>query len=338
MTLVIPYLFMQSPWVTSKLVESLARWEKLTLSGSIQVPHPFCQIHLNPSFGWHTARAFARARTTFPLVAIGRDRWLFRAYLLHLNPNGHSDLSVREAYNISRQPSTSAKLKAMLITGLGDPIDAHLDIVAAKSGIPRPTVEAFEVLFFNVLDRHQDGAYISHIVYPDGRAVELKEDYFETTPIPDLLLRVAYNKRDIDLVARLSGMDASCCAKELASLQNAGSELEKHIMANALLIGEIWLLNQPSVGMQRAIALLTAKRSARKPIKPLALPEDYDVSAQLRAALEPMGPAMTEADQDEVRTKFPPGRSYRHDEDGNIFVIDDDDELPHRATKTTTPQ
>jgi hypothetical protein len=56
-------------------------------------------------------------------------------------------------------------------------IDAHLALVAEVTGIPRLTVEAFEILFFNVLDSHQDGLYLSNWAYPRGRLVEFDEDY-----------------------------------------------------------------------------------------------------------------------------------------------------------------
>jgi hypothetical protein len=149
---------------------------------------------------------------------LGRDHWLFRAYMMHLNPSAYHDPDVDAAYYLSQQATTSAKLKAMLIAGLSEPVDAHLDIVAEKTGISRRTVEAFEVLFFNVLDRHEDGLYLSEIVYPEGRQVEFAENYFESAPISDLLLRAAYNHRDVDLVAHLSGLDDASFVAALGKL------------------------------------------------------------------------------------------------------------------------
>ena len=146
----------------------------------------------------------------------------------------HGD--VETAFQISQQPCLSAKLKAMLMTGLGHPIDAHLHLVAEVTGIPRRTVEAFETLFFNVLDRHQDGLYLSSLAYPGGRPVEFDEDYFETTPIADLILRAAYNHRDIELISRLAGMTEADCKKELTALRSREAELEARIVGNALLL------------------------------------------------------------------------------------------------------
>ena len=104
--------------VNAKLVEQLARLETRDSSELAEAAGAFVQIHFNSAFGWHISRAFARARMTFPVTVIGRDHWLFKTYLMHLNPTDRFDPSVLEAYHLSRQPGTSAKLKAMLMTGL----------------------------------------------------------------------------------------------------------------------------------------------------------------------------------------------------------------------------
>lgn len=318
--------------MNAKLVERLARLEPRDSAESVQPASSFCQVHLNPASGWHIARAFARARVRFPETVIGRDHWLFRAYMMCLDPVAYHDNDVDGAYRLS-QKATSATLKAMLIAGLGAPVDAHLDIVARKSGIARRTVEAFEILFFNVLDRHQDGLYLSNIVYPDGRLVEFDDDYFETTPIPDLILRAAYDHRDIDLVVRLAGMKDESCVKALVALRDPEAELGKQFMGNALLMAQSGLLNQRSVGLQRAMALLAASRSPRNQNQALLAEssEAYDLAAELAATLAAT-PRITDADREEARAASRPGRMYWSDEAGNVFALDDSDESPNPPT------
>ncbi len=316
--------------VDAKLVEQLARLETRDSSRLDQRARAFVSIHSDPAYGWHVARAFARAKKTFPVTVIGRDRWLFSAYLMHLNPTAYGRCEVETAFKISQQPDLSAKLKALLITGLGNRIDEHLSLVAEKIRIPRFTVEAFEILFFNVLDRHQDGLYLSSLTYPDGRLVELAEDYFDTTPIADLLLRTAYNSRDIELVSHLACLDRASLAKERFALRESGAEaeLEKKMMGNALLMAKLGLLNQRSVGLQRATRLLAARRG---PLDTTTVVEDVKapyLDVDLAAALAAV-PPITEADRQDLRASVRPGRSYYSDETGAVFPFDE----PIQTTK-----
>lgn len=285
----------------------------------------FRQVYLNPAVGWEISGSFARARVPFPETVIGRDHWLFKAYVMQLNPTVCYDHSVAEAHHLSQQPG-SATVNAMLIAGLGDPVDAHLDIVAEKFGTSRRTVEAYEVLFFNVLDRAKDGAYISQIVYPDGRAVEVEEDYFETTPIRDLILRAAYNYRDFNLVARLVGMECAACVEELSTLRDreAETELEARLMGNALLMAQLGALNQTHVGLERATKLLAANRSPRDKIQTIDDKKDHDLATELATALASI-PALAEADHQAAQMASQPGHSYPVDDPDKINGVDPSD-------------
>lgn len=281
----------------------------------------FRQVYLNPAFAWHISGSFARAGVTFPETVNGRDHWLFRAYMWHLDSSTYHNPHVEEAYRLS-QNTSSEMLKAMLIAGLGDPVSAHLDIVAEKFGTSRNTIEAFEVLFFNVLDRHQDGLYISNIVYPEGRAVEFEEDYFSSASIDDLILRVGYNHRDVALVARLAGMEVASCVKELIALRDREAELENQIIGNALAMTQSGLLNQRSVGLQRATALLAVRPPPRNKAKESDDHKAYDFSEELAAALVAM-PPITDADRQDLQDASRPGRSYWSDETGKVTSFDD---------------
>jgi len=254
------------------------------------------QLYINPAYGWEISGKLARARRPFPETVSGRDEWLFRAYMMCLDPVTHHDHDVESAYFLSREPTTAATLKAMLMTGLGDPVPAHLSRVAEAAGIPRSTVEAFEILFFNVLDRCKDGLYISNIVYPEGRQVEFEEDYFATTPVSDLILRAGYNHRDIELVGRLAGMGEDEDPAQPGARRDLEAELEKRFMANGLVMAYCNLLNHRNAGMQRVWALLTASGQRRNNAQAQAqaqgaeAPEDHDLAAELALALARAAP------------------------------------------------
>lgn len=322
--------------VNAKLVERLARLEPRDTLGIAQEADAFVQLYSNPAFGWHIARAFARVRIMFPVTVIGRDHWLFKVYLMHLDPVAFRNGDVETAFQISQQPGLSAKLKALLMAGVGDPVDAHLNLVAEKAGIPRRTVEAFEILFFNVLDRQQDGLYLSSLAYPDGRLVELDEDYLETTPIADLFLRAACNYRDIQLVLRLAGMTEEDCRKEITALRNGEAKLEALIFGNGLLIVQTGILNQPSVGLQRATQLLASGRSLMSKPAELESQTPHDTAGELAAALAAI-PPITDADRREMHAAASPGRSYLHDDEGNIMACDYSDLVPPASQSVAGP-
>ncbi len=134
------------------------------------------------------------------------------------------------------------------------------------------------------LDRHQDGLYLAQIVYPEGRMVEFAEDYFKTTPIPLLILRAAYNHRDIDLVVRLAGRDGESCVKELDALRDREAGLENRILACALAMSQA-CSNQRGMGLERATALLAARRAPRNEAKEADDQEACDLSAELAALI-----------------------------------------------------
>jgi hypothetical protein len=283
----------------ASLVEWLARREPKDPTGLEALGCALRHLNSNPAYGWHSARAFARAREHFPAIVTGRDHWLFLAYMMMLHPVMYADPDVQAAFDLSQQ-GQGAILKALLMAGLGSPATEHLDLVAAKSGIPRRTVEAFETLFFNILDRPQDGLYLSEIVYPRGRIVEFDEDYFETAPIADLVLRAAYNYRDIDLVARLAGMDSESCAAELSKLE---AELQNRIVGNALVMAKSGLLNEShGAGLDCAAALVAARKSSRRDAAKRGDQDIKDISAELSAAFS----KVDAGSRDALQLLYPP--------------------------------
>lgn len=294
------------------------------------------EIQYNPNVGWRIANTYARDRKKFPFELIGRDRWLFIAYMTLLNPSVHSDRDVEQAREIHQNPGYAAKLNALIMAGLGQPIDAHLQLVSEKAGFPKRTVEAYETLFFNVLDRTADRAYISQIVYPDTRVVELAEDYFGTTPTADLLLRAAYQHRDIDLVLRLAGMTDKACRQEVAALSTQERQLTDAIMGNALLLSKLGLLNQRSTGLARTTTLLAASSARPGSVSPVESEVPHDLAGELAAALAAV-PPLTDDERRSLQAAARPGTSYWHDEDGNIMPFDFADLVPCVSKHSDAP-
>ena len=119
-------LFTYPRRVDANLIQRLARQNPANAFGMARSSDLLRQVYRDPAVGWHVARSFARASMTFPETVIGRDHWLFRAYMMCLNPSAYHDHDVGAAYHISQQATTSAKLKAMLVAGLGAPVTCSM--------------------------------------------------------------------------------------------------------------------------------------------------------------------------------------------------------------------
>jgi hypothetical protein len=316
--------------MTQSFIEQLARLHPSYSRKSFETAGMFRQVYLTPAYGWEFVCGCANARIKFPIGLKGRDHWLFPAYMMRLNPSDFHNPVVEEAFLISRDPIKSRALKALLIAGLEKPIDEHLRLVAEKTGFAKRVVEAFEILFFNVLDRSRDGAYISEIVYPDTRLVEFDEDYCDNTPTEDLLLRAAFNSRDIDLVLRLAGTSEAAYKKELAAMRDQEAKLESCIMGNALLMVQTGLINQPAIGLQRATKLLTVGGCQPNVPNQLESQKPYDMAGELAAALASL-PPITDADRANLYATARPGKSYWSDENGIVSSFD----APEAATDST---
>jgi hypothetical protein len=249
----------------------------------------FLSRYGRPNFGYYIARQFALSGMPFPIAVYKRDYWVFRAYLMLLDPWLNYDRHIADALHICNPPSgapdLNKTLKAMLLTANKFTSESKIAEVALKTGLPKDTIEAYESLFYNILDRQDDLLYIAHLVYPNTRIVEFADDYFQSTPLGDLLKRAGYNHKDMDLTSYLAGIGDRDYMARLSAADNREAELSKNIMGNGLILSRANLLNQRSIGMSRASTLLAASRqSGQQTEEPaLALCSDYFSAALMDA-------------------------------------------------------
>ena len=257
--------------------DPLYRGPRVTMSSIVasNKPNPFqatCRDrflakYTKPNFGYYIAKSMANARLRFPIALVGRDTWVFKAYLMLLDHDKYFNHHIVEAYHLSQFLSIAGELgsaiKAMLIAcKFSETTEDHITAVADVMGAPRETIDAFESLFFNVLDRREDSLFIAKEVYPDSRLVEFDPNYMMNTPYTDIIKRVAYNHRDIDMTSYLIGIGDQTYFKKMAGRTDRESELAKLIMGNGLLMTHTNLMNQHSVGLSRASTLLAASRQS----------------------------------------------------------------------------
>lgn len=244
-------------------------------SAHARAANSFISQYLRPAFGWHAARVCAQARVPFPVPLVGRDHWVYRAYLMQLDEERYFDKSVAMAWHLQHQGegdvTLAAKLQSMLLSykcTSKDPEERvkqlyeYLRFLSNFLGIPYDVVEAYEILFFNVLDRKEDAIFISHEVYPGTRMVEFQESYFANTSLRDLVRRAGYNHRDVYMTAYLLGIGDHKFISDLAGRPDREEELSKHFMGNGLMMARANLLNHRSIGLTRATTLMAATRQS----------------------------------------------------------------------------
>ncbi len=249
----------------------------------------FTSQYSNVAFGWSIATAFADARLPFPMPVYGRDNWLYDAYLLRIDCVKYRNAHVIDAWalaNLAEARKLRGKVCGLLLSGCGQPPDEHRRAVAAETNINFKTIEAFDTLFYNILDRHEDSAFLSEQVYPDSRFIEFAEDYVKNADIADLIKRAGYNHRDLKMSSFLAGIGDSSYMARLSARTDREQELTRHLMGNALLLVHSGALNQRSVGMARAQTLLAAQRQSGQTVDlpPVADAGQY-MADPLRAAL-----------------------------------------------------
>lgn len=195
----------------------------------------YATCYKNLQFGWDIAQALVEANIPFPSFLEGDDLYVWRAYN-YIIGNEDPVIASALALNSRANQQTAATIKALLISK-----DVTPTFVSAKTSIPVEVIIAYEKLFFNVLDRKKDHAYIASIVYPNGRMVEAMENYLEETGISDLMLRAGHNK-GTDHVLYASGLGDNPFAR--ADVTEGATMLDSMFMADGCLYAGLGWLHQ----------------------------------------------------------------------------------------------
>jgi len=204
------------------------------------------------AFGWKLAYRLARTGNELPSMLEGEDLWVYRAYLYVAGVSNDPLVGAALSLTLSAAESQRIKLQALL---LGK--HASIPEVANRLQMDARVVSAYEKLFFNVLDRRDDGRYLSDIVYPEGRYVEFMSGYLETEPIGMLLKRSGYNNGESD-VMYMSGMPHTTL-ESLFPSDDSASRFEKYLMMNGYALGRNGFINQNNMpGIHHARQVLQA--------------------------------------------------------------------------------
>lgn len=216
----------------------------------------FIKSYADLSIGWKAAKQLALSDTPFPCFIEGSDDWIFRAYLYCLDPRKYNSEHISGALALasSRMKSSREVINSMLIQESYSYAD-----IANDTCIHKNTVEAYEKLFYNVVDRHLDHMYIRNVVYPNGRFVEIYDHYLENEELGNILLRVGYNNGRED-VLHFAGFKSGLLGAMTA--MDMPQKLESIVMANGYILARNGWANQRehAVGVSSARNLIAAAK------------------------------------------------------------------------------
>lgn len=166
----------------------------------------FIACYKDLSFGWTAASLLAKSEAKFPLFPDGNMRWVWLAWRMKTSPPGSEMKAIydpiHEASVIEYSPEgreTREVIQAMLVTN-----QITIEKIAEVTGMDRLVIEAYEALFFNVIDRWKDHLMLRNHVYPNSRLEEMTENYFVKSNLGTVLKRIGYN-RGMDSLLHYAG-------------------------------------------------------------------------------------------------------------------------------------
>jgi hypothetical protein len=214
----------------------------------------FAVAYTDLGIGWKVAKRLAELELPFPCFIEGDDLWLRSAYLYCLNLDLYGCPFIREARYFASDSKYADPLNGLLLSE-----NLTYESIAADFNVPAKTIAAYEKLFFNVMDRHLDHLYIRGVVYPQGRLVEMYENYLENEEFGNILKRVGFNNGRED-VLHFAGFRSGLLNS--LSGQNMPVKLEGIIMANGYLLAKNGWANQRehATGLTSARNLIAAAK------------------------------------------------------------------------------
>ena len=249
--------------------------------------------------GWKAAKMFAKAHSQLPLYLTAEDSWVWRAYLLHCNPNLYFDRHVAEAEALTDPSMQNIRntVQALLLTE-----DSTMSDIARITGLHQDTLEAYEALFYNIRDREKDYLWLANQVYPGGRLEELYDQYLRNASWGDILRRTGY-KCGRDYVMYMAGFRSNLI-KDM-SAGDMASQLEKMVMANGFVLANSGLINQraDAQGLRTAQSMITAAKAGGMEHQEQSGFDDLQVSIALRGELSKYGRSEFKANQAELRKR-----------------------------------
>ena len=217
----------------------------------------FIVAYKDLSLGWKSAKLLANSEIKFPCFLQGDDMSVFKAYMYCIDNKKFFNRAVAEARGLASNHMSrdNETIRALLIS---DEIDYKY--ISRRTSLSEDTIKAYERLFFNIVDRKQDHMFIKNVVYPDGRMVEMFDDYLKNEDLGKILMRTGYNN-GAEHVLHFAGFKSGL-VHSLANGNDMPAQLEALFMANGYLLARNGWLNQRAnaVGLHNARNILQAAK------------------------------------------------------------------------------
>ena len=208
----------------------------------------------NLRFGWDLVKDLVTRRAPLPEILDPEDEWVVRAYMYATNGRRFNDQHVRGALALA---SPHMKHTRDIMHGLLVCRDTGVDEAAHHMQIHRDTVACYEQLFFNIVDRKKEAAFLSEKLYPDTRFVEVVTHYMEHEDLGRLLMRMGYNNGPED-VLYFAGFRPEALKK--LDARDIPAKLEALFAANAFLYLRTGFANQNIQAVRDGKNLLAAAK------------------------------------------------------------------------------
>ena len=240
----------------------------------------FCYSDLK--FGWHFIKSHDAADIT--LGSYVTNEALIRAYNFERYKTADREI----AYAIAIETTMPQYFKNLIVSLCFSPSMSYQKISDIVK-IPKEVIVLYEQLFYNILDRREEAAFIAEQIYPESRAEEFKPDYMDHVPYDTLMKRSGYNNSMEDLLYLAGFRESDVYDSGTSNLQEESTRLETAIMNNANYLVKSGMINSRNVvGIASAKNLLAAAKHGGA--------ED---TAEVGVGLSPMGSVlMTEVLRD----------------------------------------
>jgi len=214
----------------------------------------YAKYYKDLAFAWHFAEAMVEYDLSIPAALTGDDYHLLLAFQMQTDPLFKHE-AVEHAYSIhtDRDAYDRNLIEAALLS-----TNSTIEEASSYVGIPVETIEAYEKLFFNALDRKADAYIIAQHLYPNSRIETFQDDHLMAVDQGLLMKRAGYHN-GIEDVIYFAGFQESTLLN-LAGSSNTAAKLEGMLMANGYILARNGWANQRGVGISQAKALIAAAK------------------------------------------------------------------------------
>lgn len=238
-------------------------------------------IRDRPDFGWALAGRLVRSRRNCALLKRPAYRWIQCAVAL-LSGGASASRRLKDvamvalARDIHESDALRPIMNAALITR-----NATTQSVADALNLPSSAVEAYQCLFFNVLDRRDDLAYVRKIV--GGGKVASRIFAVKAAPSDDEVLLAAGFDGSIDDILMQAGCGGGAGEQSVSALAD-------RLLRNTLVAGAKWT-GSPMALKQAPPAMVShafdfAKKAYAEPTEVTDVHQSGGIGSFLRDQLE----------------------------------------------------